>query len=155
MNPGFCFAAIDEDNQIVGLLGFRIGKNQLNSPRLKDFQKILGPIRGLVIAIFASVVFGRRPSSEKELLMDGLVVSAECRGQGIGHKLFDEFIRFAADQNFHSIRLDVIDENPRAKALYLSIGFAVDKHKTVPRQISNLIGVSGVTTMSFRLAQET
>ena len=150
LNPEYCFVAIEE-HKVVGLLGFRVGRNQLLSLNRREFQQIFGALSGLFKYLVTTVIFHRNPESEKQLLMDGVAVSAEVRGQGIGSKLFNEMIAYARSQGFKSIRLDVIDENPRAKDLYTAIGFAAVKHKMVPWPIRDLIGVSGVTTMILQL----
>ncbi|MFM1758386.1 MAG: hypothetical protein RL193_963 [Actinomycetota bacterium] len=151
LNSQFCFVAIDEENQLVGLLGFRVGSNQLLSLKRREFQQVFGALSGLFKSLVTTVIFHRKPESDEQLLMDGVAVSAEVRGQGIGSKLFNELITYARSQGFKSVRLDVIDENPRAKDLYAAIGFAPVEHKKVPWPIKNLIGVSGVTTMILQL----
>ena len=55
--------------------------------------------------------------------MDGIFVTAAARGQGIGQALLDAVRIEAKDRGYRSIRLDVIDTNERAKALYLRNGF--------------------------------
>ena len=151
LNPEYCFVAIDEQQKVVGLLGFRVGRNQLLSLKRREFQQVFGLLSGLFKSLVTTVIFHRKPESDKQLLMDGVAVSAEVRGQGIGSKLFKEFINYAQSQNFESVRLDVIDENPRAKDLYAAIGFTPVEHKKVPWPIRDLIGVSGVTTMLLQL----
>ena len=55
--------------------------------------------------------------------MDGIAVKEGNRGRGIGKQLFIELEKFANQSKMTSIKLDVIDENPKAKKLYESIGF--------------------------------
>ena len=151
IDPEFCFVAIDENENVVGLLGFKIGKEQLITLKLEVFQQVFGKLSGWVRSLAISTIFHRKPESSDQLLMDGVAVSALFRGNGIGSRLFAELIAFAKENNFKSVRLDVIDENPRAQALYKSIGFTPIKHKKVPWPINILIGVSGVTTMKLEL----
>jgi ribosomal protein S18 acetylase RimI-like enzyme len=55
--------------------------------------------------------------------MDGIFVSASARGQGVGTMLLDAVRVKAIDFGLARIRLDVIDSNPRARALYERQGF--------------------------------
>lgn len=151
LNPEFCFVALDSQDQLVGLLGFRIEKNQLLNLKRREFQQVFGPFSGLFRFLITSLIFARKASSGTQILMDGVAVSAEVRGQGVGSKLFSEFLDFAKLKGFESVRLDVIDENPRAKSLYEKMGFSTYKYLKTPWPINNLIGVSGVTTMILNL----
>ena len=83
--------------------------------------------------------------------MDGIAVKDGNRGRGIGKQLFTELEKFASDSKMSSIKLEVIDENPKAKKLYESIGFTPTKYSKTPKFICKLIGVSGVTTMVKQL----
>ena len=41
LNPEYCFVAIDEQQKVVGLLGFRVGRNQLLSlKKIKHVKKL-------------------------------------------------------------------------------------------------------------------
>ena len=55
--------------------------------------------------------------------MDGIFVASHARGQGVGTALLDAVCQEAAKQGYTQVRLDVINTNPRAKALYLKEGF--------------------------------
>jgi L-amino acid N-acyltransferase YncA len=55
--------------------------------------------------------------------MDGLFVAPEARGQGVGTALIDAITVEAKRRGYEEVRLDVIDTNPRARALYLQEGF--------------------------------
>lgn len=50
-------------------------------------------------------------------------VDEECRGQGIGHKLFDYLKDIAKENNIDAIELQVNAENKVAKAMYEKYGF--------------------------------
>lgn len=45
------------------------------------------------------------------------------RGRGVGTALIDTLCREAARRGYQAIRLEVIDANPRARALYEREGF--------------------------------
>ena len=56
--------------------------------------------------------------------MDGIFVEPAARGQGVGTALLNAIEVHCAHQGLRQIRLDVIDTNPRARALYERLGFA-------------------------------
>lgn len=55
--------------------------------------------------------------------VDAVAVDEECRGQGIGHKLFDYLKDIAKENNIDAIELQVNAENKVAKAMYEKYGF--------------------------------
>jgi ribosomal protein S18 acetylase RimI-like enzyme len=62
-----------------------------------------------------------------ELYVDDLCVSPEYRGQGIGHKLFDEIKNHAASIGAHHIDLNVWAFNENAIKFYESLGMKPEK----------------------------
>ncbi len=57
-----------------------------------------------------------------ELYVDDLCVDAECRGQGVGHSLFNEIKNYATRIGAHDIDLNVWSFNKSAIKFYESIG---------------------------------
>ena len=55
--------------------------------------------------------------------VNAVAVDEECRGQGIGHKLFDYLKDIAKENNMDAIELQVNAENNAAKAMYEKYGF--------------------------------
>ncbi|WP_166417276.1 GNAT family N-acetyltransferase [Cochlodiniinecator piscidefendens] len=64
-----------------------------------------------------------RPLDPDILLMDGIFVSPKARDMGIGTALLSAMKEKAAQLHYSSVRLDVIDINPRARGLYERQGF--------------------------------
>ena len=93
-------------------------------------------------------LFWRRHRPD-ELLMDGIAVHAEMRGQGIGTRLLEAVLDFARSHGYNSVRLDVVDTNPGARRLYERMGFVVVRTREYPYLRS--LGFSAVTTMVKRL----
>lgn len=147
MNSDYCLCAYDENDNLLGIAGFQIGKCGFIDMKLNDFIKLFGILKGIWKAILIDIIFTREPESDNELLMDGIAVDSNYRGQGIGTQLFDSLIKYGEEEGYKFIKLDVIDRNPRAKALYEKIGFEAVKYEKVPKIISNRIGVTGVTSM--------
>lgn len=147
INTTRAISAISKDNELLGISGFQLGGTSLTNIKFATFIKKYGIIIGTFKALIFMLIFYRKPDNKKQLLMDGIVVKEGNRGKGIGKQLFDELEKFAIQNNMTSIKLDVIDENPKAKKLYESIGFVPTKYRKIPTFIYRLIGVSGVTTM--------
>ena len=141
---GLCFI---EDNKVMGVAGFHRGSNALLGFEMKTFTDEFGYIKGFFKCLMILLFYNRKPSHEKELLMDGIVVDKDHRGRGIGTKLFGALEEYAKRCGYTQIKLDVIKENPKAKALYTRLGFKPTKEEKVPKFIAGLIGVSAVTTM--------
>ncbi len=151
INRHNAISAVSSDNELLGISGFHLNKTSLVGLKLKDFTKHFGFSRGCFKYVILAILFYRKPDTKTQLLMDGIAVKEDNRGQGIGKLLFSELEQFARDKNLSSIKLDVIDENPKAKKLYKRIGFVCTKHHKLPLFIFKLIGVSGVTTMVKKL----
>lgn len=147
LNPDYCLCAYDKKHRFLGIAGFHIGKQALIDLSLSDFISVFGPVKGVAKAFLAGILFHRRAKNKQELLMDGIAVEASARGTGVGTLLFQSLFDLAKERGFSSIALDVIDENPKAKALYLRLGFEKKQHTRIPWPISSLIGVRGVTHM--------
>ena len=123
--PEYSFVAY-RDDRIVGLSGFNISSGSLTDGMgAKGLIKSLGFFAGLRACVVFSL-FTRVPE-KGELVMDGIAVDSECRGQGIGSLLLDQIINHAKTTGFDSVRLDVIDSNPRARKLYEAKGFVAVK----------------------------
>lgn len=130
--------------QVVGVAGYKLGGRALTGGGSGDVLVAYGAFRGLLrLALLALIE--RKPVAG-ELLMDGIAVDAAHRGQGIGSLLLREVAAVAAGAGCHRIRLDVIDVNPRARALYERCGFTAVRTERTPF-LRALMGFGAVTTM--------
>ncbi|MFC8918338.1 GNAT family N-acetyltransferase [Streptomyces sp. NPDC057116] len=129
---------------VVGVAGYQLGGRALTGGDVKDVLSAYGLLRGLPrLAVLA--LFERTPK-EGELVMDGIVVDARHRANGIGSLLLQQVAAVAAENGCRRIRLDVIDTNPRARALYERHGF-VARHTEHTPYLRRLMGFGAVTTM--------
>jgi ribosomal protein S18 acetylase RimI-like enzyme len=135
--------ALDGD-RVVGVAGYQLGGRGLTGGKVRDVLSAYGPIRGLPrLALLALL---ERTPSPGELVMDGIAVAAAHRGTGIGGRLLAEIAAVAAEHGCRRIRLDVIDVNPRARALYERHGFTAVHTEHTP-YLRRLLGFGAVTTM--------
>lgn len=129
---------------VLGVAGYQLGARALLGGTAGDVLAQYGRVRGLPrLALLALL---ERTAAPGELVMDGICVAPQARGGGIGGRLLDEVAAVAVEEGCHRIRLDVIDANPRARALYERNGFtAVRTHRTP--YLRAMMGFGAVTTM--------
>jgi ribosomal protein S18 acetylase RimI-like enzyme len=132
------------DGTVVGVAGYHLGGRALTGGNVRDVLSAYGLFRGLPrLAVLA--LFERTPQ-QGELVMDGIAVDARHRGGGIGSLLLEEIAAIAAESGCRRVRLDVIDTNPRARALYERHGF-IARHTEQTPYLRRLLGFGAVTTM--------
>ncbi|MEZ9524927.1 GNAT family N-acetyltransferase [Enterovibrio norvegicus] len=146
--PDFSYV-VRRDDRIIGIAGFQTPEGSLTGGMDADgLIRLLGTLRGLWACLILSLF--ERKAKPKELVMDGIAVNASYRGFGAGSALLDAIIQHAADKGFDTVRLDVIDSNPRAKKLYVSKGFVATKVEHFAF-LKPIIGFSSATTMVFEV----
>ncbi len=138
-------------DRLCGICGFHhLGRSFTGGLGARSFFRHLGFLGGLRACVVGALLV-RKPA-EGELLLDGVAVAAENRGGGIGSALLAALKEFASHHGYHHIRLDVVDSNPRAQALYQRHGFV-----TATRRETSLLtrgmGFAAVTTMRCPLRQ--
>ncbi|MGP4012421.1 GNAT family N-acetyltransferase [Streptomyces sp. 4N124] len=132
------------DGQLVGLAGYQLGGRALTGGSASAVLRTYGHLRGLHRLLLLAL-FERHPAPG-QLVMDGIAVDPGLRGRGVGSLLIEEVAAVAAEQDCREIRLDVIDVNPRARALYERRGFTAVRTERTP-YLRGLLGFGAVTTM--------
>jgi ribosomal protein S18 acetylase RimI-like enzyme len=132
------------DGRLVGLAGYQHGGRALTGGSARAVLRAYGHLRGLRRLVLLAL-FERRPAPG-QLLMDGIAVDPAMRGRGVGSLLIEEVAAVAAEQDCREVRLDVIDTNPRARALYERRGFTAVRTEHTP-YLRGLFGFGAVTTM--------
>lgn len=148
MSPDYCLVARDEGGQMLGLAGFKTGEGSLTGAGLRDMLHHYGAFGGLWRGMLLSVL--ERDLESGVLLMDGICVTENARGRGVGTALLEGIEGVARDRACPRLRLDVIDTNPRARALYERRGFQqVGEESTGPFRY--LFGFDSATRMEKTL----
>ncbi|MGJ8622015.1 MAG: GNAT family N-acetyltransferase [Yoonia sp.] len=113
--------AEDAAGNLLGIAGFKSPQGALVGAGYEELRKTYG----WVGAAFRTVLFSAltRDVENKRFLIDGLFVAPQARGQGIGTALLEAICQEARTRGYRQVRLDVVDSNSRAKALYLQEGF--------------------------------
>jgi len=144
-----CAISAYEGDYLVGLAGFCTKNHALTSGiTYRSILKEVGFFKGQR----AAIIFGlfERKAKDDELLMDGIAVSSEHRGQGVGTALFEALVAYAKANHYQRIRLDVIDTNPDARRLYDRLGFSAERTNTF-EVLRPLLGFGAATTMVYQL----
>lgn len=116
---GIC--AFADDGRLLGIAGFKTAHGAMVGGGFHDLRRVYGWV-GATVRIMLLAALERDIENER-FLMDGLFVAPEARGRGVGTALLNEVAREARRRGFSQVRLDVVDTNPRAKALYRQQGF--------------------------------
>ncbi len=139
---GIC--AHDDDGTLLGVVGFKTAQGALVGGDLSDMRHVYGgwgaAWRSLLLRLL------QRETDNRRFLLDGIFVHPEARGRGVGTLLLDAVTAEAAARGYAEIRLDVIDSNPRAKALYERVGFTDAGSQSIG-VLRHVFGFRSATTM--------
>lgn len=128
--PENVFIALDEDH-VVGVMALRdIADRECIDITPSLMQKHYGVWSGRLRFWVMGLIFNTQPD-QGELWVDSIAVATAARGQGIGSKLLNAAFQFAVENNYQAIGLEVVDNNPRAKALYERLGFEATTEKSI------------------------
>lgn len=121
IDPAHCLSASDASGRLLGIAGFRSPRGGFVLGSFADLRAAYGLAgAGWRMAVFRAL---ETEVDNDRFLVDGLCVAPEARGQGIGRGLLAALCEEGRARGYAAIRLDVIDTNLRAKALYAREGF--------------------------------
>jgi ribosomal protein S18 acetylase RimI-like enzyme len=126
--PDQCLVAF-YDQKPVGLLSIQNQEKSLWNPTLKLLIEEYGLIGG--IYRLAGLQLLHHKTNIGEWYVDGIVVTEEMRGLGIGSGLLSLLEKMARNKGIGLLSLEVIDTNPRAKLLYERHGFVENARKSI------------------------
>jgi ribosomal protein S18 acetylase RimI-like enzyme len=115
--------ALNPQGQLLGIAGFKTPQGSFASGQATDLRAIYGTVgaywRKTLLGWLSDEVDNDR------FLLDGLCVDRVARSQGLGSALLGAICEQARSRGYTAVRLDVIDSNLRAIALYERLGFVV------------------------------
>ncbi|MES2434998.1 MAG: GNAT family N-acetyltransferase [Pseudomonadota bacterium] len=117
--------ALDENGHLLGMAGFKTPAGSFAGGEVADIRAIYG-ILGAAWRLPLLWMLSDE-AGQDHFLLDGICVAAAARNRGIGRALMAEIEDRARARGYHLVRLEVIDSNWRAKALYLRLGYRVEK----------------------------
>lgn len=148
VTPDFALVARDTTGKVIGVAGFKTSKGALTGGGLRDIANHYGWLGALWRGPLLGLL--ERELEEDTLLMDGICVDTSARGLGVGTALLAAIKDEAMARHLSHVRLDVIDINPRARALYTREGFVAG----TPQDIGPLrfiFGFSSSTSMTWTI----
>ena len=123
IDPDHVIAAVDMRGHVLGVIGFRTRNGAFVGGDHSDLRRVYGRFgafwRGMALQALA------QDQPQDTLCIDGFAVAETVRGMGLGAALLEALCAEAQAQGYGVVRLDVVDENLRARALYDRLGFAV------------------------------
>ena len=139
-----------EEEKLLGILGLK--SQQFSMTKGLSYWSLVHNL-GLIDGNRAAFIFAlfERTPAPNELVVEALAVSPDHRGSGIGSELLDHAARVAATEGYQRLSLEVVDTNPRARALYEKFGFRKTRSEKVG-SLSSELGFSEVFLMSKSLA---
>lgn len=151
LDPDFALVARNPEGKMLGLAGFKTRDGGLAGGSMSDLARVYGGFGALWRGMILSVLERRLQSGIFQ--MDGIFVASEARGQGVGTALLTAIKDEARRRDMSQVQLDVIDTNPRARALYEREGFrTVSEEETGP--FKYLFGFERSTTMSWSVKSD-
>lgn len=144
LDPTHSLCARDDAGALLGVVGFKTFDSALVGGSWRDLVRHYGWFGSTWRIGFLALL--ERDTENMRFLMDGIFVSETARGLGVGTALLDAICAEAKARGYAEVRLDVIDSNPRAQALYERERFvAGDVHKLGP--LKYIFGFQSATTM--------
>ena len=148
MRADHCLYAEDAEGRLLGLAGFKSPAGSFAGGTPEQLRSVYGRFgaawrMGLLHLLQDEV-------DNERFLIDGICVAREWRGQGIGSALIDALIAEARWRGYGAIRLDVVDSNLRARALYERMGFCPWRSETLGL-LRHAFGFAKATTMVLPL----
>lgn len=148
LDPTHSLCARDAGGTLLGVVGFKTYESALVDGGWRDMTRHYGWLGSLWRVTFLALL--ERDTEDKRFLMDGIFVADAARGQGVGTALLDAICAEAKARGYGEVRLDVIDSNPRARALYERQGFVAGEVQQLG-PLKYVFGFSSATTMIRRV----
>ena len=144
MQGDHAIVALSHHGALLGLVGFKSPDGAFAGGGLADLRSVYGLPGALWRAGLLRLL--ERDLDNDRFLMDGICVANAARGQGVGTALLQAIYAEGRSRGYPSVRLDVIDANPRARALYERQGFKPTRTSKLGL-LRLVFGFSTATTM--------
>lgn len=117
--------ALDESGGLLGMAGYKTPAGSFAGGTTADMRAVYG-LAGMAWRMPLLWGLGREVDNDR-FLLDGICVVPAARSIGIGSALMAAICDEGRMRGYAHVRLDVIDTNWRARALYERLGFAIEK----------------------------
>ncbi|MFZ3582235.1 GNAT family N-acetyltransferase [Loktanella sp. DJP18] len=145
IDPSHVICATAPDGSLLGVAGFKTHRSAFVAGSLP----LLAEIYGWPGALWRSAVLTllARDTENTCFVTDGIAVARHARNRGIGTALIEALSAEARARRYPALRLDVVDSNPRAQALYTRLGFTVAKTTSIG-PLRHIFGFRQTITMT-------
>lgn len=144
MRADHAIVALSEQGNLLGLVGFKSPDGAFAGGGFADLRSVYGTFGAVWRAGLLWLL--ERDLDNERFLMDGICVADAARGHGVGTALLDAICAEGRRRGYPAVRLDVIDANPRARALYERQGFTPTRTSHIGL-LRLVFGFSAATTM--------
>lgn len=141
--------ALDGEGRLLGLAGFKTPAGSFAGGTISDLRASYGAFGGAWRAAVLRLL--QDGVDNDRFLVDGICVRQGMRGRGLGRQLLAALCHEASARGYTYIRLDVIDTNWRARALYEREGFVALRSERIG-WLRYVFGFEAATTMVKPLA---
>ncbi|MDO9527013.1 MAG: GNAT family N-acetyltransferase [Gemmobacter sp.] len=137
--------ALNRSGDLVAMAGFRSAEGGFMPLAPRNLTRVYGRLGGL----WRSALLRQLGDDlgDDQFVIEGVVVHPDWRGRGLGSAMIAELAAHARASGYDCVRLEVSDDNRRAKALYQRLGFQTVRHQRL-RFLSPVFGMSGSTIMT-------
>ena len=144
MRSDHAIVALSDQGALLGLVGFKSPEGAFAGGGFADLHSVYGVTGAIWRAGLLWLL--ERDLDNDRFLMDGICVADGARGQGVGTALLEAICAEGCRRGYASVRLDVIDTNARARALYERQGFRPTRTSQIGL-LRLVFGFSAATTM--------
>ncbi len=121
LRPQMALVALDAHGGLAALAGIRDETGGLLGSDAGSFRAVWGGLKGGSIWL-ASQLYRSGPETS-DMVLDGVIVAPERRGQGYAQALVAAAADLAAEGGYSGLRAEVAPTNHAARQLYQSLGF--------------------------------
>lgn len=139
-----CFSVLDDEGQLIGIAGYKSPLGGFAAGGFPQMRAAYGGF-GALWRSLALWTLSHEVDNER-FLIDGIAVTRRARGLGVGTALIEALCAEARQRGYKAIRLEVIDSNIRARALYARLGFVPLRTDRLG-PLALLFGFRAATTM--------
>lgn len=136
--------ALDDQGALLGLAGFKTPAGSFAGGTWADMRAVYGPL-GLAWRAPLLALLSREVDNDR-FLLDGLCVAPAARSLGVGSALLAAIEDEARSRGYGHVRLDVINTNWRARALYERLGYMAVKTEPLG-PLRHVFGFDAAVTM--------
>lgn len=144
MRPDHALYAISQEGRLLGLAGFKSPEGSFAAGNAAQMRAVYGEFGGFWRGHLMGLL--SREIDDENFLLDGLCVQPDLRSMGLGTALMQAISAEARARGYANVRLDVVDTNWRAQALYRRLGFVETRRQSIGL-LRLVFGFSSAITM--------